>query len=312
MSNILINRILLVWGCDPARQYEAGWLNWLLQPVRQCASCQINSFAVNDLEIVLVESGILSLERSVSLDQLNELHQQRLSRLQAFAKLGKYSVIHLSDEEGVDGDSLYPMLSDQTIVWRNFAYPRFQQRTGLYSFPIGPRVEFLEPRFQIKYNQPASLRDFPWGFMGTLWPSGSRGLATSLFLRGLPHGFFYGCRGFARGLPIHSYQAKLLQCSFVLCPEGDRHLDTFRLYEALQSGCIPVLVDQRSMAADLLGFVVPFPVFDNWLNALDWVKSLLANPVELDKTQELIGMWWQQHRNSLSRSMRQTLTTKAF
>lgn len=36
-----------------------------------------------------------------------------------------------------------------------------------------------------------------------------------------------------------------MQSAFAFCPEGDRHLDIFRLYESLQAGSIPVLVDQR-------------------------------------------------------------------
>ena len=86
-------------------------------------------------------------------------------------------LMHLSDEEGLDGDVLYPQLPDGTTVWRNFSYPRFdkQQRVLIRNFPIGPRREFLECG-----SWPlASQRSFPWAFMGTLWIR-QRLLATSL------------------------------------------------------------------------------------------------------------------------------------
>jgi len=153
------------------------------------------------------------------------------------------------------------MLSPSTVIWRNFPYPRFQARPGLHVFPIGPRAEFLDPELHASASSPASCRSFPWAFMGTLWASGSRTLAASLFLRALPQGFFFGGNRFGQGLALTHYRGHLLQSAFALCPEGDRHLDTFRLYESLQAGCIPVVVDQRSMALAMLGSTHRFRCF---------------------------------------------------
>jgi len=297
---------LLVWGCDPGRQLERAWLQALLGTLPAVAAWGAGQPLPPALPeaVLLVESGLLRLERSPEPARLQQLHHQRHQRLQRLAGVAHLGVLHLSDEEGVDGDSLYPLLPPHTVVWRNFPYPR---HAGCRAFPIGPRAEFLEADCQAQAGQAASRRPFPWAFMGTLWASGSRTLAASLFLRTLPQGVFYGGRAFGRGLPLPLYRQQLLSSAFALCPEGDRHLDTFRLYESLQAGCIPVVVDQRAMAPALLGDLAPWPVFGCWPEALAWVQALLRQPQQLDATQRAIAAWWLWRRQSLAIAMRHTL-----
>lgn len=304
----------LIWGCDPRRQFELAWITTLLEPGEQLNACNRDVLPdkVPGRPQVLVESGLLCLERSPALERVEALQQQRLARLHALASGGSFGLVHLSDEEGIDGDALYPLLPKGTVIWRNFSYPRHQDLFDVSVFPIGPRAELLEPSIVQSSRLSASKRPYPWAFMGTLWSSGSRKLAASLFLHALPKGFYYGGTRFGQGLPVEAYTNVLLQSCFALCPEGDRHLDTFRLHESLQAGCIPVLVDQRQMAADLLGTSSPIPVFDNWPDALQWVKGLLAKPDVLDTTQSTISHWWFERRNGLARAMRQTLVQSSF
>ena len=292
---------LVLWGCDPRRQFESAWLQTLLGSV-QHVQVGAPQGAVRP-GAVLVETGLSRLERHPDPLQVEQTLALRRQRVQWLSAAGRFGVIHLSDEEGFDGDELYPLLPQGTVVWRNFPYPRHQ---GVRVFPIGPRAEFLEPALNAPARRPASSRPFPWAFMGTLWASGSRTRAASLFLRALPQGFFHGGRGFAQGLPLADYRHHLLQSAFALCPEGDRHLDTFRLYESLQAGCIPVLVDQRSMAQPLLGPSAALPVFERWEQALAWVQQLLQQPALLDNTQAAISAWWQWRRQSLTGAMRHT------
>ena len=136
--------------------------------------------------------------------------------------------------------------------------------------------------------------------MGTLWPSGSRKLAVSLFLRALPLGFYYGGRSFGSGLPLASYKSILHDSIFALAPEGDRHLDTFRLWESLSCGCIPLLQDYNNLAKFLLPYESPVPVFDSWHNALRFAQDMLVRPSELDSLQNLVNNWWAQYKLKIS------------
>lgn len=304
----------LIWGCDPGRQIEQAWITSLLDPAEQVVAWDRDLLPdqVPGRSQVLVESGLLHLERSPAPERLAALQQQRHVRLQLLSTRGPIGLIHLSDEEGIDGDGLYPLLPKGTVIWRNFSHPRLQHHGNVSVFPIGPRAELLKPSIEQRSHLRASQRSYPWAFMGTLWSSGSRTLAASLFLHALPQGFYFGGRRFGQGLPVEAYTEVLLQSSFALCPEGDRHLDTFRLHESLQAGCIPVVVDQRQMAIDLLGTQAPFPVFNSWPDALLWVRGLLAKSDALDATQVAIASWWQQRRHGLARAMRHTLIHESF
>ena len=128
-----------------------------------------------------------------------------------------------------------PHRSPSTIViWRNFPYPRFQRAVrGCTGSPIGPRAEFLDPGVRIGRGCRPGLRiarspGLSWARCGR---SGSRTLAASLFLRALPQGVSLVERASDMGLSLLSSYQGLSACyeaHFALCPEGDRHLDTFR------------------------------------------------------------------------------------
>lgn len=290
----------LIWGCNPGRQLEVAWLRRLMgwMPVHQW---QASDLTAQDLQpgrpTLLVESGLLRLERSPSPGDLAALRLERNQRLALVAASGPFTLVHLSDEEGLDGDELYPMLPPGVQIWRNFPYPRFR---GVTNFPIGPRSEFFHQQELIS----ASARPFPWAFMGTIWGGGSRLIATSLFLRSLPQGFYFGGRHFGLGVPVDRYKTILGQSVFALCPEGDRHLDTFRLYESLQMGCLPLVVDQADQAPSLLGEDYPLPVFASWSEALGFAQHHLKQPERLDSLQRKVVGWWQSRAQGLSEALR--------
>ena len=303
-------RVQLLWGCDPARQFEVAWLRHLLSPGLAGESpWWAPTHRLADFEPgampVLVESGLLRLERAPVPERLAQQAHERQARLAALQRLGGFGVVHLSDEEGLDAQGWYGLLPPQVPIWRNFWHPHLEANPKLRSFPIGPRDLFLSP--PPEGLAPASQRPFPWAFMGTLWPSGSRRLAVSLFLRGLPAGLYFGGQHFGQGLPLEHYRANLLTSVFALAPEGDRHLDTFRLWESLCCGCIPLLVEHRATADRLLSAPHPLPVFASWPEALGFAQRQLGDPAGLDALQARIQAWWQRHQQGLGQDLRDSL-----
>ena len=299
--------VQLIWGCEPSRQLEQHWLQHLLMPIGlRLIDASARKLPPLDLRQprVLVESGLLFLERSITVERVTSLRQRRSERIQGLAALGPFLLIHISDEEGIDGDQLYPTLPRGTRVWRNFPYSRFERDDlCLRSFPIGPRLEFLDPQPFV----PASSRHFPWAFMGTIWRSGQRLLATSLFLSALPQGLFFGGRHFGQGVPLLQYKQGLLDSVFALCPEGDRHFDTFRLFESLQMGCLPMVVERHGQARQVLGPHFPLPIFPDWNAALKFVESTLISPRQLDQFQGQVQAWWQSRKATLAAQLHHDL-----
>jgi hypothetical protein len=303
-------QVQLLWGCDPARQFEVAWLHHLIGPALAHECCWWRPDDALPAPMpgampLLVESGLLRLERSPAPERLARQEQQRRARVAALQRRGRFAVVHLSDEEGVDADGWYHQLPHHTPIWRNFPHGRFETNAQVRSFPIGPRDRFLAQ--QQHPGLPASCRPAPWAFMGTLWPSGSRKLAVSLFLAHLPRGLYFGGHRFGQGLALEHYQANLQASVFALAPEGDRHLDTFRLWESLCCGCIPLLVEHRATAARLLMAPHPLPVFHTWPEALGFAQRLLADPPALDALQARVSRWWQRHQLLLTEALADSL-----
>ena len=286
----------LVWACNPSNQFEYDWIKYLLcgsyssEIFSYASSDRLSNIPVSD-HVFLVESGLIRLRHSISQSELlqhDHLRKQRLHILRHH----RVSLIHLSDEEGFDGDSFYSLLSSQVTVFRNFFHKRFLSLgLNILTFPIGPRGLFLS---SLSLSDDLGLTDraFPWSFMGTLWSSGSRSLAVSSFLRSLPHGYFFGGKSFGQGLPLPKYRSILLNSHFALAPEGDRHLDTFRLWESLCCGCIPVVVDTDDSSHYLLRDY-PLPIYDNWAEAHSAVSEILySRPIQLPFIHCLVHSWW--------------------
>lgn len=88
----------------------------------------------------------------------------------------------------------------------------------------------------------------------------------------------YPSSGFAQGLPAEDYHKKMAAAKVVLCPKGNVSEDSFRLYEALEKGAIPI--PQNPDFWQKLFISTPFPIVSNneqWIGyAEDAVKQYPA------------------------------------
>ena len=296
--------IQLIWACDPSLQLEHEWLVSLLNPhviSQHILDASEKQFAFSpSLFPVIIESGLIRLRSDVTQSELEFHDNLRKTRYSSIPFSQPFCVIHLSDEEGFDADMLYSSLANHNcVIWRNFMHPRLLQLpTKVYTFPIGPRASFLPLLNSKSY---ASIRDriYPWAFMGTIWPGGSRFESVSRFLVDHPSGFHFASKSFGCGLPLDTYKDILKSSIFSLAPEGDRHLDTFRLWESLSCGCIPLLVDYQNCASTLLPPDYPLPIFPSWKAASSFVTNSLSHLQSLSELQRLCFVSWFNYYSSL-------------
>ena len=108
----MVNKI--VWGCDPSLQYESAWIRSL---TNASESHDINPSLYDSL--ILVESGLLRLNKNIQPETLDYSDGVRKERLSYFvsSNFPKKTLIHLSDEEGLDGDSFYNQLSPHILYF---------------------------------------------------------------------------------------------------------------------------------------------------------------------------------------------------
>lgn len=103
-------------------------------------------------------------------------------------------------------------------------------------------------------------------------------------------------------VPYPTYLKYLAQSKVVPCPSGIETPDSFRLYEALEAGCIPV-VDAFSTNNKTPGFWQflfgsnpPFPIVNYWDEFPQVLPELLRDyPTNAIK----VFAWWQQFKRSL-------------
>jgi GR25 family glycosyltransferase involved in LPS biosynthesis len=140
-----------------------------------------------------------------------------------------FHVLHLSDEFGKDSLSFYNLSMCKTII-RN--YPRALPRIPhLYVLPLGYH-------YRSENKKTWEEREFMWSFHGTDWFDRSMQLEPLRTVE--PH----SCRfqpdwNHSTMTPKEEYLSILGNSKFCPILRGN-HVETFRLYEALEAGALPI------------------------------------------------------------------------
>jgi hypothetical protein len=78
---------------------------------------------------------------------------------------------------------------------------------------------------------------------------------------------------------------------------GAKALESFRLYEALEAGAIPVYVPSESNGCadefrEMYGPSHPFLAVPSWAEAAQALPRLAANPAVMEEHRARVGTWW--------------------
>jgi hypothetical protein len=111
-------------------------------------------------------------------------------------------------------------------------------------------------------------------------------------------------------LPYKEYLSAMARSKIVLCPSGPESPDNFRLYEALEAGCIPI-VDAFSTNHKhpgfwkyLLGDDMPIPEVQYWDELPQIVPGLVEN---YDVISAEISIWWQFYKRNMRNKLYDTI-----
>ena len=88
----------------------------------------------------------------------------------------------------------------------------------------------------------------------------------------------------------------LSSTDFIPCPNGFFHPETYRLYEALECGCIPI-VENAYNYYDRLFPNNPFIKIDKWADAKPIIKGWDSDQIK-KKREECIH-WWIEYKRKL-------------
>lgn len=113
--------------------------------------------------------------------------------------------------------------------------------------------------------------------------------------------------GFSQGVDPKDYMQELDQSKIIFCPGGPFSPDSFRLYEALEAGSIP-MVDQKSGYVEyssgfwthMFGADPAFEVVTEWEHIIPWYKNNLTSWITKSN---ISYSWWQLQKLRLKRQL---------
>lgn len=185
---------------------------------------------------------------------------------------------------------------EHDFPWRELKHPRMlvwimSPQQGLHdeaAFRIGSGYRIEEPAILEKIGLPE--RNIDWSFAGQITHAIREKCAQQL--RNMNNGILIETHGFGQGVEYEKYVELLSQSKFVPCPSGPVSPDNFRLYEALEAGCIPI-ADGGDYWSYLFGEPVPFPVLTDWDRLPEILPGLLNNYQMLANK---VFSWWQLYK----------------
>lgn len=289
--------IPLVWQCDRKGFWEEDWLRDILQGV----------------ELVNVDDGKYEQFIDNSIVVFSSYHNAA-GCTQYFEEMHRrgytFGIINLSDEIGWGPSTFYPYAA---FVFRNYWRSDFNDQKNVVTIPLGYGARFWEGGKQEPV--PASDRQYVWSFTGKMHAGQSTRQAMISALEKVSPYFFHETydwgRNDPRSLTALQYRELMLQTIFVPSPGGWVNMDSFRVYEALECGCIPIV---ETLPRDYFGNFLPnhpFLTVTSWDEAPALIQSYLADPQALEQKRLECYAWWNEYKQDLNKKL-VAMVTQAF
>ncbi len=112
------------------------------------------------------------------------------------------------------------------------------------------------------------------------------------FDNSFPSSYIRFTAAFNTGLDASEYSKMIANTKLVLCPGGSVSVESFRLYEAMMQGCIVITeqLPERSLFKKC-----PVIQIKNWKDTSGLIKSLLADPINMQELSQATLDWYHAH-----------------
>ena len=204
------------------------------------------------------------------------------------------NILHLSDEFANDDISFYTHPAIKHIYrnyWRN-DIKRYENKVTLLplGYANGRHATHLPP------SPSFSERSHLWAFAGALDRAGRQEALNTLH-QATPYAEHTTPQwGDKNQLQGPQYIELLRKAKFVPCFRGSHALESYRLYEALEHGAIPIYVPSESHNTndeytELFG-QHPFLGFPSWSMAASLLPKLALQTEAMEKHRQTLQQWW--------------------
>ncbi len=275
--------INLIWiSGSPEGSWEEDWIQEMLSEVQ----ADIHTIVDGNHEVFLDKSIIVTSHPN------KEKYQEYFSE---YKKRGlKFGVIHLSDETYDHPCDFYDGVP---FVIRNYWHKKFANAQNVSFLALGYKRTFWDGF--TGHIKKAEERKYNWSFAGQIKKSTRVSMIKNM--RKIPHYHIHEIFDFNSpdALSASNYRDLLLESIFVPCPRGWWNLDSFRLSEALECGCIPIVEKSPlDYFSKLFGTSYPFPSLTSWKELQKIIRPLLEDPERLEQLRLDCYNWWMNYKAS--------------
>tara|TARA_B100000029_G_scaffold507589_1_gene592541 strand:- start:336 stop:1226 length:891 start_codon:yes stop_codon:yes gene_type:complete len=256
------------WGLYHRKNSDL-WIYEILKKTKYNAIDSLENIEKNDI-LIIIDSSV---------EEKSEL----------YAKLNlicsKIFLFHLGDEFGFH--NLIPVYNNCNYVWRSFCSSRYFNNQKVKCIPIGYKSGVIYK------NQ--NNRKYKWAFTGTPHKSSRQDLLFQF--SNIKPFFCHKTEKFDRkNISVDEMNDVLSSTEFIPCPYGFFHPETYRVFEALECGCIPI-VESAYNYYDRLFPNNPFIKVKMWKEAKTILETWKKDSIK-KKSDECI-YWWSKQKNDL-------------
>ena len=260
---------------DMSQWHEFAWLKQLFTGI----SLEVERISENDLP---TDSPIVIVQRPYANDICRILTK--------WSSLGlTYYVLHMSDEFSEDRIDFYDLSRCKGVV-RNYLRDDLPSKVAV--IPLGFHWAIPDGQPDIHTPRPP-FRELLWSFVGTEWAGRREKLAHLEKVPGEHKLVYMDDWNSPKMLGREENLAILLNSWCVACPAGNNG-ETFRFYEALEAGAVPIVVqeDGMEMFFKMIGPQIPIMLANSWEHAGQIIFTLKANPEVYEQYRtQLLNAW---------------------
>jgi hypothetical protein len=230
--------------------------------------------------LILLQGSERILELGMMLERWNEFG-------------ATFYILHLSDEWGRDSVASYD-LSGCLGVIRTYQRADLDGHPKVLTIPLGYHWTLPEgSKNPLTLTPRLPFRTLHWSFFGTGWKN-RVALLSPLVRKGLEHRVkFLDQWNDPEQLSHEEYISTTLNSIFIPCPEG-MNVETFRFYETLECGALPLVVETETSALWIawLKKKLPLQTHTSWDSAAEWMLSITKKSEELEAYRDSVLQAW--------------------
>ena len=279
-----------------SKLYEANWLQDLFQTTK----FNVESVSATDT---------LSKSDNLIVVLIKPQWAEQLAWLEVLRSAGyRFKILHLSDEFGTDPIHMYSW-PEVTGVLRFYNRPNLPSKVLV--IPLGYHRQFRGNRDVPHMSTPnLPFRDNMWSFVGTDWKDRSKDMEILNAIQPSYVRWFSEWRDPAQ-LKDEEYVALLLNTKCVPCPRG-QNVETYRFYEALDCGCIPLFIYSEDNEAWLQVFHNELPLIklEGWNHVAALMQHFQKNPEQMEQYRMTLLIAWAKYKATLKEGVRNWLENK--